>query len=201
MYWVKWKNTINSEEMKVIGLTGTMASGKETVRDIIEKNTNSHSVILSSLLKEDALKKQKITITREMRQNLGNELRKQYGADVLVKVAVGFMPRNKDFLIIDGLRNPGEVDFLKSKFGIDFKLIAVDAPQQVRFERISSRNREGDPKTWEEFVRVDDRDQGKDEPEYGQQVRKCIQMADILIQNDTNVDELNKKVADVIRQL
>lgn len=186
--------------MKVIGLTGTLSSGKEVVREIIEKNTSSYSVVLSSLLKEDALKKQGISITREIRQNLGNELRKQYGNDVLVKIAVSFMQKNKDFLIIDGIRSPGEADFLRGKFGDDFKLIAVDAPQQIRFERMNQRKREGDPTTWEEFVKLDERDQGKDEPEYGQQVGKCIEMADIEIQNDGSLEELQKKVDEVIKQ-
>ncbi len=187
--------------MKVIGLTGTISSGKEVVREIFEKNTNAYSVVLSRLLKEDALKKQGIKITREIRQNLGNELRKQYGADILAKIAVGFMQKNKDFLIIDGIRNPGEADFLKSKFGGDFKLVAVDAAQQIRFERISKRNREGDPKTWEEFILADERDQGKDEPEYGQQIRKCIEAADIVLQNDGSMEEFQKKVEDVIKKL
>ncbi len=180
--------------MKVVGLTGTIGSGKEIVREIIEKNTNSYSVVLSSLLKEDTLKKQGIMITREIRQNLGNELRKQYGNDILAKIAVSFMQKNKDFLVIDGIRNPGEVDFLKTKFGVDFKLVAVDAPQQVRYERISQRKREGDPQTLEEFVKLDERDQGKEESDYGQQVRKCIEMADITIQNDGSLEDLERKV-------
>lgn len=188
-------------KMKVIGLTGAIGSGKEIVREIFEKNTSSYSVVLSSLLKDDALKKQGIKITREIRQNLGNELRKQYGAEVLVKIAVNFMQRNKDFLIIDGIRNPGEADFLREKFGDDFKLIAVDAPQQTRFERISQRRRDGDPITLEEFVKLDERDQGKDEPEYGLQVRKCIETADIILQNDGSMEEFQKKVEDAIKEL
>lgn len=187
-------------KMKVIGLTGTIGSGKEIVREIIEKNMNAYSVVLSSLLKEDALKKQGINITRETRQNLGNELRKQYGNEILAKIAVSFMQNNKDFLIIDGIRNPGEADFLKTKFGVDFRLIAVDAPQQIRYDRISQRKREGDPQTWEEFIKLDERDQGKDEPEYGQQVKKCIEMADIYIENAGNLQELENKVVEIIKQ-
>lgn len=187
--------------MKVIGLTGTFASGKEIAREVIEKNFNSYSVVLSSLLKEDALKKQGINITREVKQNLGNELRKQYGNDILVKIAVSFMQKNKDFLIIDGVRSPGESDFLRQKFGDSYKLIAIDAPQQIRFERFSKRRRDGDPQTFEEFVKLDERDQGKDEPEYGQQVGKCIEMADFVIQNDGSLEEFQQKVLEVVKQI
>ena len=103
--------------------------------------------------------------------------------------------------MIDGIRNPGEVDFLRQQFGDDFKLIAIDAQQQVRFERVVKRNRDIDPKTWEEFVAADERDQGKAQPEYGQQVRKCIEMADIVLQNDGSLEELKKKAEDAIKEV
>jgi len=90
---------------------------------------------------------------------------------------------------------------LKKQFGDDFKLIAIDAPQQIRFERLQQRKRESDPKSWEEFVVADERDQGINQPEYGQQVRKCIEMADVVLQNDGSLEEFQKKVEDVIKEL
>lgn len=187
--------------MKVVGLTGTIGSGKEVVKEFLEKNFNASTVTLSSLLKEDSLRKKGILITREIKQNLGNELRKQYGVEVLVKIAVGFMPRNKDLLIIDGIRNPGESEFLKKTFGANYKLVGVDAPQQIRFERVQKRGRESDPKTIEEFAKIDERDQGKDEPEYGQHVAKCMKIADLVVQNDGNLEDLRAKLQEVLKVL
>lgn len=187
--------------MKVIGLTGTIGSGKDVAREILEKKFTIVSVRLSDLLETNALKKKGIKITRVMQQNLGNELRQKYGSHILAKIALDLMGKNNEIKIIDGIRNPGEVDFLKKQFGDDFKLIAIDAPQQVRFERVVKRNRASDPKTWEEFVAVDERDQGKDQPEYGQQVRKCIEMADVVIQNDDSMDEFQKKVEDAVKEV
>lgn len=186
--------------MKVIGLTGTIGSGKDVVREILEKKFNTVSVKLSDLLDQAILKKKGIATTREIQQDSGDQLRKQYGNHILAKIAVEFMKKNNDMKVIDGIRNPGEVDFLRQQFGEDFKLIAVDAPQQVRFERVVKRNRDIDPKTWEEFVVADERDQGKEQPEYGQQVRKCIEMADVVLQNDGSLEEFQKKVEDVIRE-
>lgn len=187
--------------MKIIGLTGTIGSGKDIVREILEKKFDTVSVRLSDLLDTNELKKKGIKITRDIQQNLGNELRKKYGAHVLAKLAIDFMKKNTDIKVIDGIRNPGEVDFLRQQFGDDFKLIAIDASQQIRFERIVKRNRDIDPKIWEEFVATDERDQGKDQPEYGQQVRKCIEMADVVLQNDGSLEEFQKKVEDVIKEI
>ena len=187
--------------MKVIGLTGTICSGKDVAREILEKKFNTMSVRLSDLLETSELKKRGIKITRTMQQNLGDELRQKYGTHVLAKIAIDFMGKNSEIKIIDGIRNPGEVDFLKRELGDDFKLIAIDGSQQVRFERVIKRNRPTDPKVWEEFIAVDERDQGKDQPEYGQQVRRCIEMADVVIQNDGSFEEFRKKVEDVIKEI
>lgn len=189
--------------MKVIGLTGTIGSGKDVVREILERKLNTISVRLSDFLETDVLKKQGITITRSVQQNLGNELRKKYGSHILAKLAIDFMNKTNRIKVIDGIRNPGEIDFLKNHFGNDFKLIAIDAPQQLRFDRVIKRNRGigYDPQTWEEFIIADEHDQGKDQPEHGQNVRKCIEMADVILQNDGSLEDLQKKVDNVVKEV
>lgn len=187
--------------MKVIGLTGTIGSGKDVAREILEKKFNARAIKLSDLLDYSALKKQGIKITRKIQQDLGDELRKQYGAHILAKIALDFMKKSDNVKIIDGIRNPGEVGYLREQFGDNFILIAIDAPQQVRFERLFKRNRVADPKTWEEFTVADERDQGKDQPNYGQQVSKCIEMADIVLQNDSTLEEFKGKVEDLVKDI
>lgn len=187
--------------MKVIGLTGTIASGKEVVQEVLTKNYNAYTVKLSSLIRDEKLRKRKIKITRRARQDLGNELRDQYGAHILAKVAISYMSMSKELMIVDGIRNPAEANFLKEQFDENFKLVAVDAPQQVRFERLRKRNRDDDPKNWEEFIEIDERDQGKGEPPHGQQVRKCIEIADVVLENDGDLNKFRKKVEDSIVKL
>lgn len=136
-----------------------------------------------------------------MQQDLGDQVRQKYGTHVLAKVAVGFMKRDDAVKIIDGIRSPGEVDYLHKEFGDEFILVAIDAPQDVRFKRVQERNRNSDPKTFEEFVKLDERDQGMNEPPYGQQVKKCIEMADIVIQNDGNMEEFQNKVEEFMKTI
>ncbi len=185
---------------KVIGITGTIASGKNVVRDLIKKKFSSYTVSLSSIIRGE-LERKKPDFNRVSLQDLGNELRKKYGNEILAKLAVEYMQRDKDVLIIDGIRNPGEVEFLRKKFGKNFVLIGVDAPREIRFERIVKRKKRTDPKTWEEFLIVDERDQGKGEPDYGQQTKKCLELADFLIINDGSLEDLEKKVNEVISKI
>jgi len=77
--------------MKVIGLTGTIGSGKDVLREILERKFNTVSVKLSNLLENDVLKKKGISVTRTIQQNRGDELRQNYGTYILAKVAIESM--------------------------------------------------------------------------------------------------------------
>ena len=183
--------------MKIIGITGTLASGKTSVRDFfLSRFPSSYFISLSEIIKEELLKEGK-ELKRENFIEKGNELRKKYGAQILVEVASLTFPTTRDLIIIDGIRNPGEVKYLKEKFGKDFILIAVDAPKEIRFKRLLERGKEGDPKTFEEFEKMDEADNGKGQPEYGQRVGECLKLADYLIINDGTIEELNKKLEEI----
>jgi len=185
--------------MKIIGMTGTLASGKTSVMDFfLSRFSSSYFVSLSEIIKEELLKEGK-ELKRENFIEKGNELRKKYGAQILVEVATLTLPSIKSDLIviIDGIRNPGEIEYLREKFGKDFVLIAVDAPKELRFKRLLERGKEGDPKTFEEFEKIDEVDNGKGQPEYGQRVGDCLKLADYLIINDGSVEELNKKLEEI----
>jgi dephospho-CoA kinase len=186
--------------MKVVGLTGTICSGKETVKEIIKKKVNCYYVTISDIIRAEVEKKKGV-LDRKILQDMGNEMRKNYGNHILAMLAIEYLNRDKEMIVIDGIRNPGEVDYLRKKFGNNFKLIAVDAAPEIRFERILKRGQKSDPKTWEEFVVMDERDKGKNEPEYGQQVGKCIQTADFVVMNDGTLEELENKLNEVIKNI
>ena len=180
----------------VFGITGTIGSGKEVVKKALAKNFSCYSVSLSSVIQSQMKK-----IDRKSLQDMENDLRKRYGSHILAKLATDYMQKDKEMIIVEDIKNPGEVDYLKKTFGDKFFLIAVDASRELRWERIKARGREGDPKTWEEFLEADERDQGVGEPLHGQRVRECIQMADFLIVNEGSLEEVDEKVMKILKEL
>jgi dCMP deaminase len=174
----------------IIGLTGSLASGKGVVSDFFKKQGFVY-LSLSDELRE-IVKEKKISVTRENLINEGNKLRNERGAGVLGEL-VREKIENQQFrkAIVDGIRNPAEIKELQKI--ADFFLVCVDAPREIRFERMKERNRESDPVTWEEFLKIDEKDRGEAD-EKGQQVRKCMEMADFMIFNDSTLEEAEEKV-------
>lgn len=181
----------------IIGLTGTLASGKDIIADILKKK----GFIVLSLSDEvrEETKKRGIEMTRENLQNVGNEMRKESGNGVLAQKMLMKITDPQKHYIVNGIRNPSEVQELKN--WPSFYLIAVDSPQQVRFQRMMQRNRPSDPKNFYDFMKVDAIDQGLNQENSGQQVKECMKLADYHIFNEFSIERLTDKVAFMIQQI
>jgi dephospho-CoA kinase len=179
----------------LIGLTGRIASGKGEVKNYFEKQ-GFGCYTLSRIVREEA-KERGIEITRKHLQDLGNLIREKEDAGAWMRRLIGKI-NLEDNSIIDGIRNPGEVEELR-KLSNSY-LISVDAPQELRYKRVLSRAKPSDPKTWNGFLEMDKRDFAEDDP-LGQQVGKCMKMADYTIINDSDLEVLNKNIEKIYDKL
>jgi dephospho-CoA kinase len=142
----------------IIGVTGTKASGKGIVTEILREKGFVYCSTSDEVRKE-ALKRGLTEYKTSDLQDIGNEIREKFGCEELVRRCLN-ENLNVNNLVIDGIRNPGEVKEIKNKKGI---IISVDAPEEIRFKRLIERKRESDPKTLEEFKKMEARDRGKEE--------------------------------------
>ncbi len=182
----------------IIGLTGTLAAGKGTVAEFFKKKGFVY-FSLSDELREKA-KEVGVAVSRQNLQELGNKLRREKGEGVLAEIIKDKI-LHYDYInvIVDGLRNPAEIDVVKKL--TPFFLIAVDAPPEIRFERMKKRNRENDPQTWEDFLKLDEKDKGNNEDESGQFVSKCMKEADFILVNNGNFHQLYEKLEVIYKEI
>ncbi len=183
----------------IIGLTGPMGSGKTTVIEVLIKE-GYRVVTLSDMVREEA-RHLGITEERENLMNVGQSLRKKYGPGVLafralekVKSAGG------DNWIVDGVRNPAEVDELRKH--PDFVLVANTAPEDMIIDRIKSRKRSDDTFDEVSIRKKLRREWGENEPPDGQHVGKCVEMADYVFENVVPFEKVEgefKKLYDQIQ--
>lgn len=177
--------------MKVIGLTGTNASGKTEVAEYLRRKGYGY-YSLSDILREEATRLG-LDHSRKTLIELGNNLRKIHGAGVLAKMAKENLKGRS--IIIDSIRNPKEIEELKML--PDFLLVGVDAPVEIRFKRAVMRGRAGDAKTLKDFIRDEKIENSRNK--VSQQLSRCLKMADALIVNNGTKEELYRKLDEVIK--
>jgi deoxycytidylate deaminase len=188
---------------KIIGLTGAFGSGCTTAAKHLRDTRNFAMVRLSDSIRAEWARSNKGEPSRLELQRLGDELRQKNDPGILVDLSLReIAEKNKgqlpDNIVIDGLRNVGEINYLRDEYGYRFTLIAVLASFDSRWDRIESTYTDkGLGRT--EFIEDDKRDKNE-ETDYGQQVELCVDRADILIDNSTSVSttEFKRKVLDFV---
>ena len=181
-----------------VGVVGQIASGKGILVKYLTERLNFVSFSLSSIL-HDAIKKKNIReFTRQTLQDMGDKLRREYGDDVLARRLneVIIKEQKKSRVVVEGIRNPGEIEFLKKN--TNFILIGVKAKRELRFKRLLSRGKPWDPKNWNDFVKVDRRDLGVGQDKSGQQVGKCLAYCDYILTNNKDLKDFERKIKNCI---
>ena len=153
----------------------------------------------SDRIREEILKRGQV-VTRATLTQVSNELREKYGDGILaIRTAQIIDASPSEKFVIDSIRNPEEINYLKKKYGMN--VIAVVAGQKKRYELFSQRIVNSEPMTFEEFKQLDDKELEGTLGKHTQRVSDCIKMADVVIQNDGTLEELEKKVNKLLLSL
>jgi len=176
----------------IVGITGKNASGKGVAAEALMGAGYAYRS-LSDALRIEA-EKLGVSHSREDLIRLGQSLRKKEGPGVLAaRTAAAFDAQG--LYVVDSIRNPVEIDILKASG--HFILLGIDAPIALRYERAMKRGRNESAQTLEQFQKMEERECSNDE--LGQQLNKCLERVDFLLQNDTSVTELAQTVLTTVR--
>jgi deoxycytidylate deaminase len=171
----------------VIGLTGSFGSGCSTVTETLSERFGFKRFSMSSPIRDVwASGNHGADRTRAPRAELqatGNEGRQTNGLDYWARQVANAVPEREALVVIDSIRNEGEVEFLRSRFP-NFFLIAVLCSPEERWLRV--RTQYADLGLHEEDFVIDDERDKIEEVEYGQQVAACVDEADLVISNQTS---------------
>jgi dephospho-CoA kinase len=174
----------------LIGITGTDGSGKGTVVEYLIAHYHFVHYSARGILVDELLRLDRETTRANMRL-IANDMREKHGDDYIVTFNLARIEHNKtERAIIESIRTVAEAKTLKAHGGI---LLAVDADQALRYERVQSRRSESDKVSFEDFVMQEELETNDPNP-HGMQKGKVMQTADYTIMNNGSVEQLHTQI-------
>ena len=183
--------------MIVIGITGTLGAGKGTIVEFLIREKGFMHLSVRSFISAEIVRRG-LSVNRDNMVIVANDLRACHSPSYIVDCLYDLAQNTGQNCIIESIRTPGEVESLRSKG--NFTLFAVDADARARYQRIRQRQSETDAIDFETFLANEAREMSSSDPNH-QNLRRCIEMADFVFNNDGSVCDLEQLVTRFIEKI
>lgn len=182
------------ENVKIVAFVGLTGSGKSAAVDHVTKKGYPKVYfggILYQAMKEAGLTPGDWAVENPFRE----EIRRKEGNDFVVKRAVkqiqDLIAAGQHRIVADGIYSWTEYKIMKHEFPGELDVIAITTPRHLRYHRLTTRpdrpltESEAQTRDWAEIENIE-----KGGP---------IAMADHFIMNDGDIDDLHKKIDDLLQ--
>ncbi len=178
--------------MKVIAFVGMPGAGKSEA-SAVARELGMPVVVMGDVLR-DEVRERGLPPTDENIGAVANQLRKDEGMDAIAKRCI---PRiralNARVVVVDGIRGIAEVETFKGAFGDNFTLVKIDAPFELRLERLRRRARSDDTGTADWLKQRDGR-----ELSWG--MGKAIEVAEKSVVNLEPIEKFKAEIRSILRK-
>ncbi|WP_227353336.1 AAA family ATPase [Haladaptatus salinisoli] len=173
--------------MRVIGTVGLPGSGKGEAATVAEES--GVPVVTMGDVIRDACRERGLD-PAEHHGEIAKALRKENGPDAIAQESLPQIRsalEEEDTVLVDGIRSGVEVERFEDAFGEDFVLVSIEAPFEVRAERLGERGRDRSDED-EESLRE------RDERELGFGLDRAMARADAVIDNTDSLDAFRERI-------
>lgn len=185
----------------IIGVTGTFASGKDTVAEVLEQEYKVLHVSTGDIVREKSMERHGSIERNPYLQETATYFRKEHGGDYFVREAYKRFLEVSDAyhgVVITGIRSLGEARAIHDLGGV---LVQVNAPIEIRYQRMIARQRDEETKmTLDEFKasEANERTGGDDDASFN--IDKLAEVADVRVENAGTFEEFKEKIYELAAQ-
>jgi dephospho-CoA kinase len=173
----------------VIGITGNPGSGKDTLADILQRHFSERGLSAESIAPGDLVREYVREhhlgdpSDRETLRRAAQQVREAHGANFWLQHAID-KAAHADILLYPGMRHGTELELARKYHGI---IVAIDAPQKLRYEWVRKRNRPGDDISFEQFTAQEEAERHS----ATHQVDLLMRAAHVRVENIGTLEQLN----------
>ena len=175
--------------MRVLGTVGLPGSGKGEAATVAE-SAGIPVVTMGDVIR-DACRERGLD-PAEDHGTVAERLREEDGPAAVADRTVDRLREvDDDVVLVDGLRGPAELDRFREAFGDDFRLVAIEAPFEMRADRVADRGRDDSDGDLAAF-----REREQREREFG--LVDVMQRADVTVDNTGSLSAFHGRIADLL---
>ena len=186
----KKDHLFEGDQLVIIILVGMPGSGKDIFVQEATKADFNH-IRMGDMVRLFA-KEASINSTDSSIGGFATNQRAEHGPEIWAKRTLEKMPQGN--VLIDGSRSLAEINHFKSVMGNGLKIIGINAPTQMRFQRLTARGRDDDPSAYEDF-------QTRDNRELSWGLGEALENAEIRMDNDGTLEEFRNKCQSMINEI
>ncbi|WP_254521985.1 AAA family ATPase [Natrinema caseinilyticum] len=101
---------------------------------------------------------------------------------------------NHEAVLVDGIRSDVEVDVFETEFGDAFTLVSIEAPYEIRADRIDERGRDAGEADGGEGLAA------RDERERGFGMDDAMERSDVVVENTDSLEAFHDRIREVVRE-
>jgi dephospho-CoA kinase len=179
--------------MRVIGTVGLPGSGKGEAAAVAEE-LGVPVVTMGDVIRQECRNRGLDPATHH--GEIARTLREENGSDAIARRSLPIVEselETANAVLVDGIRSGVEVERFEAAFGDDFALVSIEAPFELRAERVSDRGRDATGDDGESLAERDERERG-----FG--MDEAMARADVTIENTGSLEAFRRQVRALVRE-
>lgn len=180
----------------IIGVTGTLGSGKGEVARYLVKEKGFRHYSSREIIAEEVIRRG-MPVNRDTLTEVANDMRRIHGPTYPQPQSYEHMQADgAENAVLESVREIPGAEFIKSHGGF---IIGVDADQHLRYERVTGRKSATDDVDFDTFATQEKREMTSTDPNK-QNIAGVMAMADITLHNDGSFEEFHAQIDAALEQ-